>query len=183
MKNILIATLLILSFGACSTGEKKIAFPATISKDLVFPYGVYHHDVELEIKGNGETDPSKRIPTQNYHFKGIVQITADSIQIVALSPFGTTVFKIMDDLVTGKLHDEVYLARMKPFEPKLIDYYTSLKKLLTAKKIGASEPQFIKLPNDTMITFDKYDSKNIPAIVHIDSKTFTVKIEVESYDL
>ena len=165
----------LLIAGGCAS--PRITTPGESAKVYVFPYGKYQHDVQLTIIGNTGNKP------QHYHLNGVAKIDANLIQLVGLSAFGTTVFKITDHLDTGKLDDEIYLPQMKSHEDRVMAYYQVLKKLLTLKKQDAyHEGSVIEVEPGTEFIFGAFDQNQIPKKMTIHSPHFDVEIEVTRYD-
>jgi hypothetical protein len=182
MKNILsLFAITFMTFG-CSTPAKKIS-SHEIAKDFIFPYGIYKHDIQFQVLGHESADRRETVAPQNYHFKGVIKLGPDLIQVVALSPFGTTVFKITDDLKKNQVTDEIYVDRVKPFEPKLLKYYGNLKTLLTTRRETLAPDQTLAVDSETTIQFGKKDDNQIPETVKIMSRAYTVDIEVTGYEL
>lgn len=85
--------------------------------EKLFPYGLYHHQVSLNVKGSA------------HNFTGVNKWTPEQLTLVALGAFDVTLIKYSEDLVTFKqeiyvdpnflpLTDEkakAYLAFMKNF--------------------------------------------------------------------
>jgi hypothetical protein len=203
MKHTVLITILsllnlVLIPGCASTSKKITSIEAANStREYVFPRGKYQHRVELVIPAN-ETGPLR-----SYRFNGVVDLQADAIQIVALSPFGTTVFKINENLITHEVKDEIYLAQMKPLEPKLLHYYSVMRELLLLrndpkasativwkKTTSFSLPEVIEytptqseVADQATFNFKKYDAHGIPENIEIVNPHFQVLVEITAYDI
>jgi hypothetical protein len=193
MKAIWIITLFALS--ACTSMGKPKAPP--LARTLIFPNGIYHHDVELKVPKTAEHEE------KNFGFNGVVKISDDTIQVVALSPFGTTAFRITEDRVSHGISDEIYLAQMRKFEPKLLEYYSTLRELLTLqwhdekvsniiwKEVSADQlPLLIEFlnekadpPEKAVFKFIQYDEQKMPIKMEIIGEKFEVKIKVSRYEI
>jgi hypothetical protein len=161
--------------GGCAS--PRVTTPGESAKTYVFPYGKYQHNVELTLFGNAGDAPLHQ------HLNGVAKIDAKMIQVVGLSPFGTTVFKITDHLNTGKIEDEIYLPQMKAHEDRVLAFYQLLKKLLLLKKNPAyQEGSVIEVESGTEFTFGAFDQNQIPKKMTIHSARFEVEIEVTRYD-
>jgi hypothetical protein len=175
IRTLTLSLAVFLIFG-CTTPSKRISSPDVI-KTAVFPDGIYQHDVALQIHG-------KEGEKQNNHFRGVVKLKPEAIQIVSLSPFGTTVFKIIDDRVARKVDKEIYVEEMKPYANKIIEYYIVLKAMLLAERDPLAKGfQMIQVNPDTTIRFDHYDSNHIPGLANIHSPQFDADIKITGYDL
>jgi len=166
--------LMFVAMTACASQTRNVR-SAQLAKDIVFPLGVYQHDVKLEIHGP---------KIQSYRFKGVVKISRDNIRVVALSPMGTTVFMVLDDLKTGKVRSEVYMERMRRFQSRINDYYFTIKKLLTLKSVrDLREGSHLAIDPRTVFVFGKWDRHHIPEVVKIKTPQYSVEIKVTGYEI
>ncbi len=161
----------------CAAPLKKVTTSPELN-EYVFPIGNYTHQVRVHIPTN--PDPKKR----EFQFRGVVRISPDVIRIVALSPVGSTLFKMSEERTTGKVSIETYVSSLKPLEGKLLEYYSALRVLLTARRnprpsvfsetVGGEPTEF---------RFEKYDPAGIPTHLEIRSPIFSVAVEVVGYEL
>ncbi len=164
------------------------------TRDQLFPYGVYKHDVGL-VMAKTDTSPEKK-----FDFTGVVKVNADQIQLVGLSYFGTTVFKVLEDRKTGEVKTEVFVEQMKKFESKIPEYYSTLRLFLIARlplvsklhqlqwnKIDSRgfplEAATVDLEKNAVFRFKNYDLNNIPTEITIEHPNFTVAVKVSDYDI
>jgi hypothetical protein len=167
--------ILVVSLAGCAS--PRVTTPGESAKTYIFPYGKYQHDVQLTILGDAGDTPTHQ------HLNGLVKIDANTIQIVGLSPFGTTVFKISDHLDTGKIEDEIYLPQLKAHADRVLAFYQVLKKLLLLKKDHSyHEGSAIEVEPGTEFIFGAFDKNQIPKKMTIHSAHFEVEIEVTRYD-
>lgn len=158
-------------------------------RDRLFPFGVYRHDVSLFIPKTEKNSELK------FDFNGVVKLAPETIQMVALSHFGTTVFKLNEDLKTGKVTTEIFVDQMKKFESKLPEYYSILRLFLLARlpaenaenKLRFTKTRDDGLPEEAETTgleknatfrFVKYDQLAIPSEVEIAHPAYSVTIKV-----
>ena len=161
---------------------------------LLFPNGVYKHDVGLTM-GKTETSEEKK-----FDFTGIVKVNAEQIQLVGLSYFGTTVFKITENRKTGEIKTDVFVEQMKKYESKIPEYYSTLRlfliaslplethaRQLTWSKIDGRgfpvEARTVDYEKNAVFRFKNYDFNSIPTEISIEHPNFTVQIKVRDYDL
>ena len=192
MRRPLLLSFLFLLAACSSTGYKKVTHP-DLERKTLFPNGVYQHDIQLTIPSQAE------LAEKDFHFNGVVKISSDAIVVVALSPFGTTLFKIAEDRITHKISDEIYMMQMRKFEPKLLEYYSVLRELLVlrgheevSKELVWKEtspeglPIRVELAHDqieAVFKFSKYDKNKIPEEITIEGEHFNVKIKVVGYEI
>ena len=131
------------------------------SPDRVYPNGIYRHEVTLHT-ADGQT----------HRFNGVVKLSPQRIEVVGLSFFGTTVFRITDDLRT-EATIEIFVYPLKKHEGRLRKIYVLLKKLLLLSPKG--EQKGLKL--------DAYDEHHIPRHVEITGEKYQVEVKVTGYDL
>lgn len=160
----------------------------------VFPDGVYQHNVVLLISGD-------RVTQKKFEFKGVVRLTPAAIQLVGLGPFGFTVFKVTEDLVTQEIKTEIYVEQLKKYEAKIPQYYALLRLVLVAKR-GENEKNSEKIKwkktdsngypleaetqgfeKNAVLSFTKYDQRHIPIEMTIVHPDFSVFLGVSSYDI
>jgi hypothetical protein len=172
----LTAALLALSLSACSSASKKVGSPETLSgREYLFPIGLYKHDVHLTIVGP---------PERKQHFNGIVRIQPEQIQLAALTPFGTTAFRILEDRKTGQVTADIYVPQMEPLREKLLQYYSNLHQLLTLKTGSSPHPGTrITLKDQSVLTLGTFDQNQIPETMKLDGPQFSIDIKVTSYEI
>ena len=135
----------------------------------LFPPGVYYHRIIVtDSKGK------KR------EFKGILKLEKESLNLVGLSRFDTTFFKLSEDLNAQNPKSVVYKFYYpvpKSFEEKFIFFYHSLKKIVTLplKESPSSKKMDILLSH--------YDENKIPRMMEIKQKNFSVLILLENYQV
>lgn len=179
MKKYLLALLVLC---ACTTTGPKVK----IVRENLFPSGTYEQKINL-ILSKTETSPERQ-----FSFHGILKMDKDKILVLALSPFGTTEFKLEDD---GKsVKTEIYREAMKKAKDKITDYYVVFKPLLKAKQSKSSEKNLIwekedslglpvKLRKDENIfSIKRYDQNCVPTFISIASKGFKVDVRVTEYE-
>lgn len=164
------------------------------TRDMLFPYGVYKHGVDLTMM---KTDTA---PEKHFEFTGVVKVNADQIQLVGLSYFGTTVFKVLEDRKTGEVKTEVFVEQMKKFESKIPEYYSTLRLFLIARlpletkvkqlkwsKIDSRgfpiEAETVDFEKNATFRFRSYDLNLIPTEIMIEHPNFTVAVKVSDYDI
>ena len=195
IRKVSISALLLFSLvpvlGGCAS---QYVVLENVAHHRLFPNGVYKHKVKLTIVSNG-TSPEKK-----FSFDGVVQLSDESIRVVVLSFFGTTMLKINDNLKTGELQTEVFLPQIKKFEPKLRDYYSILKlvlimsatrpddsgKIVWTKVNDKGLPLELKTSaqdKEVSFKFENYDKADIPEEVSLTHPTFKAEIKVTGYEI
>jgi hypothetical protein len=65
--------------------------------ERLFPFGVYHHQVSLNVKGS------------KHNFSGVNKWTKEQLTLIALGAFDVTLIRYSDDIVNNK--QEVYVDK------------------------------------------------------------------------
>jgi outer membrane biogenesis lipoprotein LolB len=108
----------------CTTAPVKPSImkfaPLKSPQKPLFPNGKYRHHVDLHIY-HAEKD--------HFSFDGLAETTDDTIRIVVLSPFNTTLAKISEDRKTGEAQMVAYDARVRRYQDKFSEYYADLRQL------------------------------------------------------
>jgi hypothetical protein len=117
MKKWLIAFALL---SACASKPPKAPGPS----ELLYPHGTYQHKVKVQI-----IQPSRTID-----LRGVIKSQPDSLKVVGLSSFNTTVFRIDENLKTGEIQKEFYVDTIRRNEEKFMFFYQLLKELVLARK-------------------------------------------------
>jgi hypothetical protein len=176
-----------------SCASSKIVSDSTDHRKL-FPFGVYKHEVKLVLPARGEA------PEKKFEFSGIVQLKPDAVHVVVFSFLGTTAFKINEDLKTGEIKTEIYVAQMKRFEPRLKEYYALLREVLIAdatppgagahlkwthtnEKGQPTEMRTVGLDKDAVFKLEDFDANGIPGKFLIEHANFLVEVQVQSYEI
>jgi hypothetical protein len=169
VKRILAIACALTIFG-CGTG--KINSHKGNDGTRLFPYGTYEHAVTLKVK---------RPQEKSYRFNGVVKLTPERNEIVAMSFLGTTEFRIQDDLKTKNIKVDIFRENFKSFEPRLREYYGILKIIFD---LPPNPPSDIKWKNQVIhFTVVSYDKDNVPDKIHVEHPDFNIDIKVSSYEI
>jgi hypothetical protein len=157
-----------------------------IKRENLIPNGVYEQKVHLSVL------ESQNSSEKQFSFKGVLKIENSNILVLALSPFGTTEFRLIDD---GKnIKTEVFREGMEKLEPQIKNYYLIVCALLKMKqtKSAFAHLKWIKensvgLPtelsdSDNRYKIESYDQACIPTRIKIENQKFKVDIRVTKYE-
>lgn len=193
--NKIVALLLLFLFSAIlsSCASSKVVH-GPVGHEKLFPYGTYKHEVKLVLPAHGAA------PEKKFEFSGLVQLKPDVVHVVVFSFLGTTAFKINEDLKTGEIQTEIYVAQMKRFEPRLKEYYGILREVLIAgaeppadgsrlqwihtnEKGLPTEMRTVGLDKNATFKLHDFDSNGIPGEFLIEHPDFSVQVQVKSYEI
>ena len=162
--------LLWVGFSGCSTAPVKSGI-AEATRAQLFPYGVYRQEVQITIH------PTAQTPERKMDMSGVMRFSVDAIQLVGLSHFGTTVFRIREDRKTGEVKTEVFMDQLKPLTGKISEYYKILRLFILADK------KQLKGISPLEIDFFEFDANQIPSRVLIRHPAFEVIVKVAGYEI
>jgi len=155
--------LLTLALAACVS--KPIAPPAPSA--LAFPAGTYQHKVNVQVVQ----------PPRSLDLRGVIKSSPESLKVVGLSSFNTTVFRINENLKTGEIEKEFYVDAMKRAEDKFMFFYQLLKELQLAPK---GQNEFDR--QGAHFKLSAPDELGIPRKIEVTHPQVVLHIEVTSYE-
>jgi len=180
-----VAVILILILVSCASPQK-IYHLKGLRRHL-FPAGTYHHSIRMEWKNQ-----------KARNFKAIVKVTKDSILVVGLSPFQNTMFRIRENRKTKHVQTEVFFKRLKEHQDKIEEAYSVLSVLFNCNK-GCSnskgvsrkvnragfleQMQIRAFKKQIQLVLKDYDKNQIPETIEMLHSDFTVKVEIEGYEI
>ncbi len=180
-----LATL--LSLAACATPRSPEPSPRDAT--ALFPLGSYAHSVSIKSH------------ERSFSFRGAVERAEDHLEVVGLSPFGTTAFRLHEDLRTSQITLEFYVELLRRFEGKVRELYPMLRSLLLAERHPAPDTAgilFVRwdLPGknpvegratieggEAVFQLSDYDGRDIPKRVSVTHPKFTLELEVTDAQL
>lgn len=159
---ILITSALLLTLGCASQPRKPIP-----ESQLAYPYGTYQHHVKVHVLA----------PERRNELRGVVQSSAERLQVVGLTPFGTTAFRIVENMKTGEIKKEFFVDVIRQNEERFMFFYAMIKELLYAPK-GKLEFRV----RDANYKLSKPDQDGIYRLVEIKNPQVELNIEVTGYE-
>lgn len=153
----------------CVTTEPQISDEQALAIAPEFPDGKYVHDVTIDAPGHG-----------HWQMRGVLRMSPSGITMLGLSPMGTTVFSIEDRFGSENAKIEVFQDELKPHADKILEFYSQLRPHLKHRKIDRQA----EVPAGWDIKF--FASKKVPPLpptIQISSKRFSLRIEVDQYEL
>ena len=133
-----------------------------------FPPGNYRHQVHVEIL-NAPADAPKSLD-----FQGALKLTHDEIKLVALSPMGTSLFRLTENLKTQEVQKEFYLESMQKNQTQVLRLYSLIRLAILARRDQSQIQQ-----GDSQISFSNLDKDGVPATIKVKNPHFLLSIQVE----
>ena len=177
-KQILAALVLAFTFTAGCAHKAVMTEPAPDRVTLI-PYGVHQQSVTVTVKRGPEGQELPPSAPKKMSFSGVLDHRAERTQLIGLTPFGSTLFKLIDDTKAGTLTFTTDNAQMKKAEPYLKSTYAPLRELLKLPyppKIGAIQK------GDVNFKFEKYSASEIPMRVLVETPNFDLVILEDGYE-
>jgi hypothetical protein len=156
---------LMLLLAGCALSPKRPA-----PEQMAFPFGTYQHKVTATPKSGKMQKPVE--------LSGVVQSREHDLRVVGLSPVGSTVFRMHEDLCEGKITKEFYVEELKKQEGHLDVLYQMVKAALFAPK---DRPDFMY--RGAHIQLSEPDEKGIPRKIELDHPYIDIKIDVTGYQV
>ena len=180
-----VAAIWMLSLLAgCSSLEKRLS--STSDKALLFPPGVYTHQVEIE------TAEQKK-----YNFRVLVKISTEKVLVIGLSPFQTTIFRIENNRKTGEIKTEIFQDTLEKHKDSLLDFYSMLTLFLTLPKNGENPKVKVYAKNsagsvteigvrlrdkEVKVRLLHFDGNDIADDMELEHPNFKVRVKVVGYE-
>lgn len=161
---------LLIALAACSPKSPSRAQPAapiSMNRPLLFPPGVYIHKVAI-------VDPEGK----KRKFEGILKLDAEQITVVGLSPFNTTLFKIIEDRKTKTVSHEFYFSAPPTLEIHFLRIYSAIKNAFTLP-MKAKKGSIMR--EGVEVRMRDFDSNGIPVLMEITEKNFSATVTLKEY--
>lgn len=177
MRAALIAATAITLFAACSTVSKVPTAPRT----LLFPHGTYRHTVTITLLHgtmNGKPDGPR-----SQRFSGVMSLQEDKLTLLALSPFGSTVFRLTEIRSTKKVTLETEIEAIKNSESQIIKFLAPMRILFSRPKPLSDWPGNLELSTNppARAQLADYDANRIARFARITTDEYDLTIKVDDY--
>jgi hypothetical protein len=156
----------------------------------LFPLGVYEQRITL-TPDNPQRNPQA--------FRGVLSIKPDRVEVMGLSPFGSTVFYIHEDLKSGAITTRIFVEKLKPLQSRFKEYYAVLRNVLLAPRAGdwpggvsaerrdsRGRPLQLSVPTEegpATLRISGYDAAGIPAEMKFKAGHYQVSVLMKNYEL
>jgi hypothetical protein len=135
----------------------------------LYPFGKYQHHVEIHPQAPG---------AKAMEMRGVVSYTADAIKVIGLSSFGTTVFRIEENLKTGEIKKEFYLEIIRRHADRFVGFYKMIRELMIAPKDATDFKR-----GDAHFVLSQADASGIYRKIHIDHPQVILDVTVDDYTI
>lgn len=160
---LLLPLLLLLLLPSCATPPLKTPLETGVG---LYPFGTYQHQVQVEVF----------TPARTLNLHGVVSYQADAIKVIGLSPFGTTLFRIEENLKTGEIKKEFFMEAIRRHEERFVTLYKLIRQIITAPK---GETDFTR--EQAHFQLSAPDAQGIYRKIQVTHSQFKLAIEVTSY--
>lgn len=189
VKQILAIIVLALLATACATSPK-----VTGPRTLLFPLGTYRHTVTIQLK-NGTLNGKPDGP-HSQRFSGVVNLQKDKLTILALSPFGTTVFRLTENRTTKTVVLETEIAALKKVETQIATYLEPMQLLLSLSVPLPVSDRVTQIRTDkegwpiefdlaanqfTHVVLENYDANHIARAARLGTELYDLNVQVDDY--
>lgn len=166
----------ILVVAGCTSGhDNLVSEPVAGAREVAgipeFPAGRYVHIVSLDVRGHG-----------SHQLRGVLKLADDSINLIGLSPLGTTVFRIDDKFGAEQVGIEIFQPELKKHADKILGFYRQLRPLLAGRRLSTKEYQE-KAPEGWDVRFyENQKEPPLPPTIAVRTEKFSLNIEVDQYE-
>jgi hypothetical protein len=145
------------------------------TSDRLFPFGVYEQRIVIT-----PDNPIKNAQA----FRGILSLQKQKIEVAGLSPFGNTVFRILEE-GTEPVKTDVFVKELAQFKERINDYYFAMRSVLNTARVHPLPSEMVVQmksgPKNLKIT--KYDGSGIPKEFGFATEAHKITVTVLSYEL
>ncbi len=145
--------------------------------------GIYLQDVWIQPREGKEI-----------HFQGVLKRGSGGISISGVSPFGTTVFRLVDfPSLNSEPKVEIFVEEMKGFQSRFVSFYKGFRPLLllndkpSEKNILVNEryfdlrPRTLKASADVILAIEAYDQEGNASKITLQGSQWTARIVLREY--
>lgn len=160
---------LLLAFLASSCAHHKIAPVSNESRTTLIPRGTHQQTVTVHIKKGDQ---------RQMRFSGVLDVREDRVSLIGLTPFGSTLFRLKEDLKTGAISFETDNEQMKKAGPYIQKTYGPVREMLKIPYPPAVKEKTI---GDLRFHFDELNAQDMPIKTRVETPDFDLDIEEVGY--
>jgi hypothetical protein len=170
MKNKSLQLIAFLLFAGCA--HHSIATVGVASRRTLIPVGSHQQSVIVHLKKN------KINGKESMRFNGVLDVREDHVQLIGLTPFGSTLFRLREDLKTGEVVFETDNEQMKRAEPYIKSTYYPIREML---KIPYPPSRSDAAAGAIKFHFENFNAQDLPLKVLVDTPDFDLEILEDGY--
>jgi hypothetical protein len=131
------------------------------------PHGVYEHVVDVGI----DDKPPQR-------FFSVTRLDGRGLHLILLSPFGTTLVRISDDLSGGEPRVETYAEELRPQATRIATLFAALRPVI----LDASVQELSLWGHDLAVERRRIDAAGIPHETRLKGGGFDILVALRAYE-
>ncbi len=170
LKNKILTVATSILFAGCA---HRIISPLEPSlRTTLIPIGSHQQTVIVHLKKvrlNGK---------DSMRFSGVLDVRADHVQLIGLTPFGSTLFRLKEDLKTGAIVFETDNDQMKKAEPYVKSTYQPIREML---RIPYPPLHREAISGDIKFRFENFNDQDLPLKILIETPDFNLEILEDGY--
>jgi hypothetical protein len=143
----------------------------SVRKTLI-PIGSHQQSVIVHLK------KVKLNRKDSMRFSGVLDVREDRVQLIGLTPFGSTLFRVKEDLKTGNVVFETDNEQMKKAEPYVKSTYRPIREML---KIPYPPVRSEATVGDIKFRFENFNAQDLPLKILVDTPDFNLEILEDGY--
>lgn len=163
MGAIFLSTFLVLGLASCAHRPT-----SPVTSEHLFAYGTYKHQVQVDVI----------TPPRKMEMRGVVAYTPTQLKVVGLSPFGTTLFRIEENLTTGEVKKEFYMDAIQKHETQFLQFYSMIRAMVTGP---SQRTEFTQDGADFVVS--EPDVRGVYRKINVKHSRFNLEVRVTDYEI
>lgn len=131
------------------------------------PHGIYEHIVDVGI----DDKPPQR-------FFSVTRLDGRGLHLILLSPFGTTLVRISDDLTGGDPRVETYAEELRPQATRIATLFEALRPVI----LDSSVEELSVWGHDLAVERRRIDAAGIPHETRVTGGGFDILVALRAYE-
>ena len=144
----------------------------TSARKTLIPIGSHQQSVTVHL------NKAKLNGKDTMRFSGVLDVREDHVQLIGLTPFGSTLFRLREDLKTGAVVFETDNEQMKKAEPYVKSTYRPIGEML---KIPYPPVRSEATSGDFKFHFEDFNAEDLPRKIRVETPDFNLEILEDGY--
>ena len=162
-------SFVLLSLLVTACAHYTIAPVANDTRTTLIPRGTHQQVVTVRVKKGDQNQ---------MRFSGVLDVREDHVSLIGLTPFGSTLFRLKENLKTGQIDFETDNEQMKKAAPYMQKTYRPVKEMLMIPYPPAVKQTTV---GDTKFYFDELNAQDMPIKTRVETPDFDLDIEEVGY--